>query len=137
MDQMELESSTISAPWRAEPLVSLAEAAQILHCATATVTEMIEDGWLAPCPPHIRGDLSRSDVEELATEIFPWPHPLHDPHSYWVTGQDAAEILGIGQQRLDELAAAGWVPHVQRRDGIRLFRRSVLDTLAQGEAVAG
>jgi hypothetical protein len=115
-----------------DDLISMSEAADILHCADSTVTEMIQDGWLAPCPPHIRGDLSRADVEELATEIFPWPHQLHDVHSYWVTGADAAAVLGIGLDRFDELAAGGWIPHVQRHDGIRVFRRSVLEVLAQG-----
>jgi len=110
--------------------VSISEAAWILGCSRSTVQRMIRDGRLSAGDPYQRGRLSKAEVEKVASMVYPWRRHLHDRWSYWLTGSDAAELLGISVSQLDRAVGAHRVPSVRHRDGTRLFRRSQLERLA-------
>ena len=111
--------------------VSISQAAWILGCSRSTVQRMMNDGRLPAGDPYSRGRLSKADVEKVSSMVYPWRRYLRDPWSYWVTGQDAADLLGIDVSRLDQLTSAGRVPCVNHRDGTRLYRRSQLTVMAR------
>jgi excisionase family DNA binding protein len=111
--------------------VSISQAAWILGCSRSTVQRMINDGRLPAGEPYSRGRLSRADVERVSSMVYPWRRHLHDPWSYWVTGQDAADLLGIGAPRLEQLAGADRIPSVMHRDGTRMYRRTQLQRLTR------
>jgi hypothetical protein len=72
--------------------------------------------------------LSQVDVDGLARETYPWRRRV--PDSYWVAGNEAAAILDLSRQRLQQLAAEDRVPYILHVDGIRLYRRAQLETSA-------
>ena len=74
--------------------------------------------------------LSQADLEALAAEVYPWLRHVHEPDTYWVVGNDAAEILGVTRARLTVLADLDRVPFVRHRNGTRLYRRAQLETVA-------
>ena len=111
--------------------VSISEAAWILGCSRSTVQRMTRDGRLPAGDAYIHGRLSKADVEKVSSMVYPWQRHVHDPWSYWVTGQDAADLLGIGVNRLEKLAAANRLPWVRHRDGTLLYRRSQLQKMSR------
>ena len=66
------------------------------------------------------------DVEKFAASGYRWTKHTSDPHSYWVTTGQAAEILGLSTARIKQLAATGRLPFVSHKVGTRLFRREQL-----------
>ncbi len=56
---------------------------------------------------------------------------MDDPEPYWLTGQRAADVLGVNRSRLGHLSRADFVPYVVHRDGTRLYRRDLLEVVAQ------
>jgi hypothetical protein len=92
---------------------------------------MMHDGRLPAADPYIHGRLSRATVEKVSCMVYPWQSHLQDPWSYWVTGQDAADLLRIGVNRLEQLAVAERVPSVPHRDGTRLYRRTQLQMMSR------
>ncbi len=50
--------------------------------------------------------------------------------SYWVGATTAAELLGVGVARLNQLVAAERVPFEIHTDGRRIYRREQLLTVA-------
>ena len=110
----------------AEP-VSLRVAAAILGCSTWTVRQYVAAGRLAP----ERSSPSRQDVEALAAEIYDWRKHYADPDAFWVTGQRAADALGVSMSRLAQLTHGGVLPFLQHRDGTRLYYRSQLTAMAR------
>ena len=47
------------------------------------------------------------------------------------TFHEAADLLGVSRQRLGQLGDKGYnVPFVRHRDGVRLYRRALLLTIA-------
>jgi hypothetical protein len=75
--------------------------------------------------------LSRADVEALAVEVYPWRRHLDDRDAYWLTGQRAADVLGVNRATLRQLGDVDRVPFVVHRDGTRLYRRDQLEVVAQ------
>ncbi len=68
--------------------VTLNEAAHILGVARSTVQLMVLDGRLTShCAAGKHRQLSRTEVEQLATTVYDWWDHVHDADSYWVTGQ--------------------------------------------------
>jgi excisionase family DNA binding protein len=65
-------------------------------------------------------------VEGLVSATYKWRLHVHDPQSYWLTGQDAADLLGITRAHLTQLADAGRLPYLRHGDGTRLYRRDHL-----------
>jgi hypothetical protein len=80
--------------------------------------------------PSGDGDLLRASVETLATEVYSWRLHTDDELPYWVTGQRAADILGVSRARLSQLAVEHRVPFVRHQDGTRLYRREQLEIIA-------
>ena len=76
--------------------------------------------------------MSQADVEQLVALVYDWRAHLHDPTSYWVTGEDAAELVGVSSSRMRLLTAEDRLPYVLHVDGTRLYRRGQLEVVAQG-----
>jgi hypothetical protein len=74
--------------------------------------------------------LSRADVEALALRTYAYSKHVRDPDSYWVTGQRAADILGVNMARVRQLAYAGLIPSERHADGTFMHRREQLTTVA-------
>jgi hypothetical protein len=74
--------------------------------------------------------LSRADVEALALRTYAYRKHIGDPGSYWVTGQRAADILGVNMARVRQLAYAELIPAERHADGTFMYRRDQLMTVA-------
>jgi hypothetical protein len=109
--------------------ISAATAAHILGCSMETVRRHVAAGWLGDIPYGNGRAMSRSEVEALASQLYPWRRHVHDERSYWVTGQQAADMLGITVGRLDQLSDAHHIPFVRHEDRTRLYRRRELELL--------
>ncbi|MGI8433754.1 MAG: hypothetical protein ACR2LE_03315 [Nocardioidaceae bacterium] len=109
--------------------ITLRESAAILGCTISSVRRRILEGRLAAGKRYRHRTLSRADVEALAVETYAWARHLHDPTSYWVTGSDAAAVLGVNRSGLGHLARAGLLPYVVHRSGTRMYRRAQLTVI--------
>lgn len=81
--------------------------------------------------------LSRAEVEAVACELYDWRRHTGDPTCYWIGSHEAADLLGVSRQRLGQLGDKGFVPFVRHRDGVRLYRREQLLTIANARMHAG
>jgi hypothetical protein len=116
--------------------VTLLEAAEMLGCSVSSVRRHVAAGRLRPGRRRYKHRaLSRADVETLAVTVYDWRWHVHDPGSYWVTGQRAAHVLGVNRARLSALSQADRLPYVVHRDGVRLYRRSQLEVIARAHCV--
>jgi hypothetical protein len=70
--------------------------------------------------------LTRGVVEEVAAQTYDWLAHRHDPAAYWVSGQRAAETLGLTRTELDQLTTSERLPCLLHHDGILLYRRQQL-----------
>lgn len=113
--------------------VTLAEAARILGCTPSTVERHIAAGRLERHRRRYKhAALSRTEVEALALELYRWGSGQPDnPWSYFVTGQRAADVLGVSRARLGQLALADRIPYVQHPSGRRLYRRGQLEVMSR------
>jgi hypothetical protein len=111
--------------------VTLGEAAHILGVARSTVRRLILAGELEREGRYTHRGLDRDQVEGLAMRR--WRRRRDHPPpagSYWMTtGQVAAE-LGVSHARVWQLAQAGRLPFRVAHNGVRLFRRRQLETIA-------
>ena len=110
-------------------VVSCADAAKILGCTEDTVRRLVVAERLHGGPLDMGQAVSRTEVEALAVELYPWRRHVHDTASYWVTGGQAADLLGITVGRLDQLSDAHRIPFVRHEDRTRLYRRRELELL--------
>jgi predicted site-specific integrase-resolvase len=116
--------------------VTLLEAAGILGCSVSSVRRHVAAGRLHSGRRRYKHRaLSRADVEDLAVAVYDWRGHVHDPESYWLTGQQAADVYGVNRARLGELSRADRLPYVVHRDGVRLYRRHQLFVLARARLV--
>lgn len=69
-------------------------------------------------------------MEALALHVYDHRRHRHDPESYWVTSQRAADLLGVNIARLNQLAAKGFLPFEVHADGTRMYRREQLAVVA-------
>ena len=109
--------------------ISLAEAAEILGCSVETVRRHVVGDRLHNVTVESGEAMSRAEVEGLAAQLYPWRRHVHDMRSYWVTGAQAADVLGITIGRLDQLAEARQIPFVRHEDRTRLYRRRQLESM--------
>ncbi len=115
--------------WGPLDRISAIEAAEILGCTVATVQRHIAADRLHDETLDSGEAISRAEVEAMAAELYPWRRHVHDPKSYWVTGAQAADVLGISISRLDQLSDAHQIPFVRHEDRTRLYRRRQLELL--------
>lgn len=102
--------------------VTIEEAGVILGGTAADVRRHLGAG-------RLHAPLQRLEVERLASEIFAWRRHADDDEPYWITGQRAADLLGVSRSRLGQLAEAHQIPHVRHQDGTRLYRRHELASM--------
>jgi hypothetical protein len=110
--------------------VTLNEAAVILGCSISTVRRLVLTARGRHGNPEHDDVLMRANVEALATEVYSWRLHLEDADPYWLTGQRAADTLGISRARLSQLAADNRIPFVRHQDGTRMYRRGQLEMIA-------
>jgi hypothetical protein len=111
--------------------VTYTEAGRILGVTASSVRRRVLAGELTQRRrPGKHGTLSRSDVEALALRSYPYRKHNHESGSYWVTGQRAADILGVNMARVRQLAHAGLIPAERHADGTFMYRRELLMTVA-------
>jgi len=110
--------------------LTFGEAAHVLGCPASTVRRHVLAGRLPAGDPRRHRTLARVDVEALTLQVY--DHRLHrdDPESYWVTGQRAANILGVNVARPNQLVAKGFLPFEVHADGTRMFWRAQLAIVA-------
>jgi hypothetical protein len=112
--------------------VTLLEAAEILGSSVSSVRRHVAAGRLHRGRRRYKHRaLSRADVEALAAAVFEWRLHVHDPGSYWLMGQQAADLLDVNRARLSELSRADRLPFVVHRDGVRLYRRQQLEVASR------
>jgi hypothetical protein len=109
--------------------ISASEAAAILGCSVDTVRRHVEADRLHDVPFDAGQAMSRAEVEAMAAELYPWRRHVRNMRSYWVTGAQAADILGITIGRLDQLSDSHQIPFVRHEDRTRLYRRSQLELM--------
>jgi excisionase family DNA binding protein len=111
--------------------VTLEEAAHILGVARSTVRRLIVAGELERQGRYTHRGLDRDEVERLAMRRWRRRRDLPPAGgSYWMTtGQVAAE-LGVSHARVWQLAQADRLPFRVSHNGVRLFRRRQLETIA-------
>ncbi len=51
-----------------------------------------------------------------------------------MTGRQTADVLGVGETRLNQLGAKGFLPFEVHADGTRMYRREQLLTVANARA---
>lgn len=111
------------------------EAAHSLGCTSAEVRRLLATGRLQRTGDR-RGAVSPAEAEALAAEVYRWTGAARerDPSSYWVTGQVAADVLGVNRARLGNSPTRDGSPFVRHRDGTRLYRRDQLEVIANARA---
>lgn len=111
--------------------VTVEEAARILGCTPSTVGRHVLAGRLTSHRRRYQHRaLSRAEVEHLAAVLYDG-RSSGDPESYWVTGQRAADVLGVSRARLGQLTRADRLPFVQRPNGRRLYRRAQIEVMSR------
>jgi excisionase family DNA binding protein len=111
--------------------VTLEEAAHILGVSRSTVRRLILTGELDQEGRYTHRGLDRDQVEDLAMRR--WRRRRDHPPSagsYWVTTSQAAAELGVSHARVWQLAKTGRLPFRVSQNGVRLFRRRQLETIA-------
>lgn len=109
-------------------LVTHAEAAAILGVHVITVTNMVRRGDLVPLLRAKARQLPRDQVEALAADRWScW----RTRSTYFITTEEAAELLGVSRTRVGQLTERGFLPVVEtgRRAPARLYRRRQLEVI--------
>jgi excisionase family DNA binding protein len=80
------------------------------------VSKWVSQGRLTSVGYYAKRNLLRSDVERLSAAR------RRPGDRSWLTTRQAAEVMGVTNIRVNQLARAGRLPHELSRDGWRLFR---------------
>lgn len=75
------------------------------------------------------------EVEAVAMTAYPWRRHVNDPHSYWLTAGQAADLLGMSVQSVRALLDRNRLPHVTHSSGVRLMRRADIAAIAERRGV--
>lgn len=100
--------------------ITLEEAAALLGLTPFRVTRLRREGLLVRLEGH--PTYSRSDVQEY----------LENP---WLTGVQAAIILGVSHARVSQLAAAERIPAHVLPSGRRVYRQRQLEVVARARSL--
>jgi len=114
--------------------LTLEEAASILGCSKSAARRRILAAGISSAGRYEHRSLSRATVEQLALTLYRWRDHLGELDAYWITGQRAADVLGVNVARLNALAVKGFIPHETHADGTRLYRREQLEVVARARA---
>jgi hypothetical protein len=117
--------------------ITVSEAALILGCSVETVRRHVDAGRLYDGSADAGPSMSRTEVEGMAAELYPWRRHVRDTRSYWVTGAQAADVLGVSVGRLDQLSDAHQIPFVRHEDRTRLYRRRELERMPMRDRRVG
>jgi excisionase family DNA binding protein len=109
----------------AAPGLTAAEAADIIGVTRQTVYKLVHSGELPKARKNQRAGLDRVAVEQAGLARV----PARGGHPYFLTANEAAEVLGVTPKRVHQLAERGRLPVVEH-DGRRLFRRPQLEVVA-------
>lgn len=109
--------------------ISAAEAAHIVGVTRSHIYRLVLQERLSKGQKHQRFGLDRDEVERLA--LARWNG--RSRHAYWLNTAQAAELLGISQQRVQQLIAQGSLPAV-RRGRQWVLRRRQLEVIANARA---
>ena len=108
--------------------VTWQEAARVLGRSMTTVARLVAAGELAKGPRWQHRQLSRRDVGRLS--LVRWqPAESVREDAYWVTTHRAAELLGVTDSRVRQLAGEGRIPYETTPSGQRLFRGQQLEVM--------
>ena len=105
--------------------ITHAEAAQILGVKLGTVPRLIRDGALHRVPGQ-HPSLSKSEVEEQAR------CPCE---SQWISGTEAARMLGISRIRVWQLALKDLLLWEYATSGRRRYRRSQVEVISHARQI--
>lgn len=101
------------------------EAANILGAPISTVQRLIRHGVLHRVPGQFPS-LSKTEVEERLRN----PQP-----SEWVTGNEAARILGLSKTRVWQLALKDLLPWEYAASGRRRYRRAQIEVISRARQI--
>lgn len=108
--------------------VSLLEAAHILGLTPKQAQNFLSNYDLVE-GAHTSATIEQ--LEHLAMDIYPrGRHQRGDDRSYWLNCEQAAEVLGLSRQRVQQLLDADRLPHERHRSGSRLMRRAQIELIA-------
>lgn len=71
------------------------------------------------------------EVEAVAQRHYRWRKHLHDDRSYWVVVSQAARILRKTPDEVTTLLNQRRIPYVTHRSGVRLMRRTDVESFAR------
>jgi DNA-binding transcriptional MerR regulator len=95
--------------------ITVEEASVIAGISVGTAQRYRREGLFTSLPG--RTPYSRREAEQLA----------HDP---WLSGVEAAEILGVSHVRVTQLANKDKIPYHEGASGRRYYKRSQLEVVA-------
>ena len=99
--------------------ITVEEAAALLGLSRRQVSRLRREGLLGRLPGL--PSCSLADVEQYIVEP-------------WLTGQQAAEVLGVSHNRVSQLANVDRIPYVVSPTGRRWYRQQQLMTVANARA---
>ena len=105
--------------------ITTSDAAEILGVSKNAVYKLVSRGTLVKDSPYARAQLDRCAVEDIALERV--RRGVRNP--YWATCEEAAELLGVTQRRVRQLATKERIPGRLHR-GRWYFRRRQLEVVA-------
>lgn len=105
--------------------ITQSEAAKILGVPISTVERLIRHGILHRVAGQFPS-MSKTEVEEHARN----PQP-----SEWVTGTEAAHILGLSKTRVWQLALKDLLPFEYAASGRRRYRRAQIEVISRARQI--
>ena len=114
--------------------MTYAEAGHILEVTASSVRRRVLAGELkARRGPLKHHTLSKADVEALALRTYRYRNHINDSNSYGVTGQRAADILGVNLSRVTELAYKELIASERHAEGTLMYRRDQSELRGSGD----
>ncbi|WP_412838305.1 MerR family transcriptional regulator [Aeromicrobium yanjiei] len=101
--------------------ITFSEAVDIIGLRPGTVRRWKREGLMPGCR---RGRTAYSRSEALVLKANPW-----------ITGVEAAAILGVSHVRVSQLAANGKIPVHLTRSGERVYRRLQIEVVSNARRI--
>lgn len=110
---------------RSPDAITQREAAEILGTGTSHVKRLLDTGVLTKASGQ-SWPLSRRQAEE---------HLANPKPTKWVTGTEAAAILGISKSRTSQIADKGLLPFEVGANGRRRYRRTQVEVISRARQI--